>query len=363
MPSVAVDDLARLGTTHAVARSAMTITHAYTRARVALSAAALLSLSACGGSIATLPSMGAHPPGNEMFERAAPVEERPGLDEESPPPFLLAPGDVVRARAVVGDGLAVDRASVDGEGKALFPLAGEVRLAGLSLAEATGRINTALRAYDRFATVHLEVLEPLGHRATVLGVVTSPGVHPVGPSTRLAELIALAGGPVANIAEGESLALADLSAATLLRAGRPLPVDVGRAIEGHPRHNVRVLAGDLLYVPASSGQRITVLGQVRSPRTIAFRPGISLIDAIALAGGTTPEADNGDLRIVRGRLSRPSLYRANLGDVFNGRAPNPPLQPGDIVFVTEHWLATASQVLNRLTPLLAMAALTAGIVR
>jgi hypothetical protein len=62
----------------ATARSAMTITHAYPRARFALSAAALLSLSACGGSIATLPSMGAHPPGNEMFERAAPVEGSPG---------------------------------------------------------------------------------------------------------------------------------------------------------------------------------------------------------------------------------------------------------------------------------------------
>jgi polysaccharide export outer membrane protein len=124
-----------------------------------------------------------------------------------------------------------------------------------------------------------------------------------------------------------------------------------------------VVAGDLVYVPPSSGQRITVLGQVRSPRTIAFRPGISLVDAIALAGGTTPEADNGDIRIVRGRLSRPSLFTANLADVFSGRAANPPLQPGDIVFVTEHWLATASQVLNRLTPLMAMAALTAGLVR
>ena len=327
----------------------------------------LVAIALSGGcqripSVPTLGAQAARVGGEPAFDRPQ-VEARPGMDEVDPPPFLLAPGDVVRVRAVVGEGLSIDRASVDGEGKMLLPLAGDLRLAGLTLSDATGRINSALRAYDRFATVHVEVIEPLGHRATVLGVVTSPGVHPVGPATRLAELVALAGGPVANIADGESLALADLSAATVMRSGRVLPVDVGRALEGDPRHNVRVLAGDLVYVPASSGQRITVLGQVRSPRTIAFRPGISLVDAIALAGGTTPEADNGDLRIVRGRLSRPSLFTANLGDVFSGRAANPPLQPGDIVFVTEHWFATASQVLNRLTPLMAMAALTAGLVR
>lgn len=329
--------------------------------RRAFTTLAALALAACR-TYTPLPTMGAQPAGDPRFDTPA-IEARPGLDEPDDSPFLLAPGDVVRVRAVVGEGLSVDRGGVDAQGRMLLPLAGSLRVAGLSLDTAADRINEALRSYDRYATVHIEVVEPLGHRATVLGVVTSPGVHAVGPTTRLAELLALSGGPVAQNAEGESVSLADLSAATLVREGRPVPVDVQRAVTGDPRHNVRVRGGDLLYVPASTGQRITVLGAVRTPRTIPFRPGISLVDVVAMAGGTTSDADAGDLRIVRGPLSRPALYHASLADVFAGRAANPPLRPGDIVFVTEHWLATASQVLNRLTPLLAMAALTAGIVR
>jgi polysaccharide export outer membrane protein len=285
------------------------------------------------------------------------------MREEESEDYALAPGDVLRVRAVVGEGFAVDRLVLDGRGRGALPLVGEVSIGGVSLASATERINEALRAYHRFATVHIELIDPLGHRASVLGTVVSPGFHPVAPNTRIADLMALAGGPREQTTDGESLVLADLSAATVVRDRRPLPISVALALQGHPLHNVRARAGDLVYVPSMSGRRVTVLGQVRSPKTVPFRPGLTLLDVVAMAGGSTRDADGGDVRIVRGALSRARVYRVDMQRLFNGGAYNPVLQAGDVVYVSEHWLASATQVLERLTPLLAMAALTAGIVR
>ncbi len=329
---------------------------------LALSLVGLVSLSHCANSQRRLLTLPTEDPNQAAFERATPLEP-PGLSEDPAQAFVLAPGDVVRVRSISGDNLAVDRVVVDATGELTLPFVGSVQTMGLSLVAASDRISLALRRFDRFATVYLEMLEPLGHRASVIGVVPSPGVHPVGPAMRVSELLALAGGATAQSTDGESVPLGDLQAATLMRDGSAVPISVMRAMEGHPRHNVRIRAGDLLYVPPMAGRQITVLGQVRSPRVISFRAGISLASVIALAGGTTRDADTSDLRIVRGALSRARVYRSNLGDIFSGRTQNPALMPGDIVYVSEHWFATATQVLERLTPLMAMAALTAGIAR
>lgn len=309
-----------------------------------------------------LPTLGAPRAAGDGFEEAS-RPEPPGMADDPSDEYALAPGDVLRVRAIVGDGFAVERLVLDGRGRGVLPLAGEVSIAGVSLATATERINEALRGFHRFATVHVELVEPLGHRAAVLGTVSSPGLHPVAPSTRIADLLALAGGPREQTTDGESLVLADLAAATVVRDRRPLPISVARAMEGHPMHNVRARAGDLVYVPSMSGRRVTVLGQVRSPKTVPFRPGLTLLDAVAMAGGATRDADGGDVRVVRGALSRARVYRVNMQGLFDGSAYNPVLEAGDVVYVSEHWLASATQVLERLTPLLAMAALTAGIVR
>jgi polysaccharide export outer membrane protein len=296
------------------------------------------------------------------FDRAE-VPEPPGIDDAPGAVFVLAPGDVLHVRALLGEGLGADRLVVDAAGAVTLPFVGSVVVGGLPLDAATDRVHAALRTYERFATVHLEVLDPAGHKATVLGTVTTPGRHALGPETRLADLIAMSGGPLAQTSEGESISLADLDAATLVREGRALPLSVRRAIAGDPRHNVRVQAGDLLYVPSLSGQRVTILGEVRAPKTVPYRAGMTLTDAVAIAGGPTADADEGDLRVIRGPLSAPRIYRASLPDIIYGRALNAPLAPGDIVYVTEHWSASATQVLNRLTPLMAIAALTVGIAR
>jgi polysaccharide export outer membrane protein len=115
---------------------------------------------------------------------------------------------------------------------------------------------------------------------------------------------------------------------------------------------VLIHADDLVIIPPARGQRIAIIGQVHSPRGIPFRSGLRLSDALALAGGATDVGDIGDIRVVRGPLSHPRVYRASVGALVRGEARDVMLEPGDVVMVTETVLGSMTDVLARLTPLL-----------
>jgi polysaccharide export outer membrane protein len=271
------------------------------------------------------------------------------------------PGDVVDVRAQSDDVVTYEDLIVDEEGAIEVPLAGAVRVGGLDLTQAAQRVQEALQQFDRVVRVSLRAAELAGHRATVLGAVADPGVHGVLPGMRLAELVALSDGEHTGLEEDmEHVVLADWDGARLMRGGRALPVDVSRAIQGETRHNVRVRPGDLLYVPPRRGERVSVLGNVGTPRVIDYRDELRLSEALALAGGITLDGDDGDIRVIRGSLAEPRVYEANFDDLMEGEATDVELAPGDVVFVTTHWIADVGEVLDRLAPLLTLG-LTVGL--
>ena len=218
-----------------------------------------------------------------------------------------------------------------------------------------------MRQRDRFAEVALSLADTSVRRATVLGAVEHPGAFSLYPSTRLADLVAMSGGPRVERESSELVDLADVPAARIVRDGAALPVSIPRALAGDPLHNVRVRPGDLLFVPSARGTRVSVLGSVAQPRVIAHRPGLRLTEALAMAGGSADWADEGDVRIVRGPLSHPRVYRVPLKELWRGEARDVALAPGDIVFVTEHWFGSVTAVVQRLTPFLAASALTIAV--
>jgi polysaccharide export outer membrane protein len=278
-----------------------------------------------------------------------------GLAEDRAEPLRLLPGDEVTLQTVSAETTDYTGLLIDELGILHVPLAGDVEIGGLTLAEAEQRVQTALRRYDTVVVVNLFLTDPNGHRATVLGAVEAPGRVAIAPGTRLADLIALAGGPLKETESLESHLLSDLHGARLLRGNEAVPVSLPLAMQGHPRHNVRIRAGDHLYIPPARGQRLSILGEVNSPSVIPHRSGIRLLEALAMAGGITFDGDRADVRVIRGPLREPQVYTTDTVDIVNGRAPNIELAPGDIVFVTEHWIASVGEVLNRLSPLLSTA--------
>jgi polysaccharide export outer membrane protein len=317
------------------------------------------TLTACNGPIAVAPTQ---PSDDAAFAPPSTIE-LPGLPEDPAVETVLLPGDVLRIRTISVAPIDWSDLTIDSAGRLHLPLAGDVEVGGLGLTEAEARVEAAMQRYDLVGRVSLAITRTSGHRATVVGAVSRPGVYEISPAARLAEVVALAGGPRTAESEGETYELADLDGARLMRGGTPLPVSLIRALAGDLRHNVLLHAGDLLYLPPARGQRIVILGDVQSPKVTPYRPGMRLSEALAIGGGLTREADSADVRVVRGPLSRPRVYRADVKALFAAKAPDVVLAPGDVVFVTEHWFATATGIVNRLTPALAAAAVTSTLLK
>ena len=287
----------------------------------------------------------------------------PGMPEDRAMPFVLLPGDTVRVQIISMETVDAPGLLVEPDGMVTVPLAGRVHVGGKTPTAAEAAIAEAVRRLDYMAKVIFFVVDTGGHRVTVLGAVERPGIVPLKGDLRLAEVLATVGGPKMRDTDGQLLEVGDFEATRVVRAGKTLPVSLARALEGDPLHNVLLHAGDHVYIPPARGKMITVLGNVKTARMVAAPPGSRLTTILALAGGTTREADEGDIRIVRGPLSKPRVYRASVRDLIAGRAPDVELAPGDIVYVTEHWIATLGDVVQRLTAVLSTASVVSALAR
>jgi polysaccharide export outer membrane protein len=83
------------------------------------------------------------------------------------------------------------------------------------------------------------------------------------------------------------------------------------------------------------GNRIYILGQVQNPGQFIMNPRIDVMQALALAGGTTPFAELNDIRILRRSGNRQTLIEFRYGDIARGRnlQQNIVLQSGDVIIV------------------------------
>jgi polysaccharide export outer membrane protein len=289
------------------------------------------------------------------------VEVPAGMAPKPPEPFRLRPGDVLSLRIVSLTPFEVARLSVDDIGVLYVPLVGAIPVGGLTLDEAEGRVHEGLRRFDKFGIVSLSVVEPAGHQASVLGAVNTPGIYMLAAPMRVSELLARAGGARSAALQeaAELIEYSDLEAARLIRDGVPLPISIPLAMVGDPLHNTQIKSGDVLFVPSFQGAAISVYGDVREPRPVPWRKGLRLSDAVSWAGGLTHEADLGDIRVIRGPLSKPRVYRASVADFIKGQGADVELARGDIVFVTRHWYYTTTDVIQRLTPLMTVGAAAA----
>ncbi len=299
-------------------------------------------------SLPTAPTRAADDP---AFE-AAVVPALPGLQSDPAPREVILPGDVIAMKSFSVAPLDVSDLIVDAAGLLHVPVAGAVAVGGLTIEDAGRLVEAKMHPFDARAQVQLRLSSSGGHHATVIGSVATPGVFAIAPGLTVADLVAKAGGPLQQLSEGEQVPLADLDLARVLRNGVALPISLARALEGAQGHNVLVHPGDLVVIPPARGQRVSILGEVKQAKAVPFRAGMRLSDSLAMAGGTTSVADGGDIRLVRGPLARPRVYRASVNALVSGKATDVQLEPGDVVLVTETWFGSVTDVLGRITPLL-----------
>lgn len=83
------------------------------------------------------------------------------------------------------------------------------------------------------------------------------------------------------------------------------------------------------------GNRIYVIGQVQRPGHFIMNPTIDVVQALALAGGTTPFASLNDIKILRRSGERQTSIDFRYGDIEKGRnlQQNIILHSGDVIIV------------------------------
>lgn len=71
-----------------------------------------------------------------------------------------------------------------------------------------------------------------------------------------------------------------------------------------------------------------ILGEVAAPGQYPYVPNMTVESAVAIAGGFTPRAQRGEVKLTRTEASGPARFSVPLGT---------PLRPGDTVLVGERW--------------------------
>ena len=103
-----------------------------------------------------------------------------------------------------------------------------------------------------------------------------------------------------------------------------IPVDIEALLKrGALEQNIVIAPGDTIIVPfkRDAEERILVVGEVRTPTTIAFRQGLTLLDAFVEAGGGTEYADLDSVKVVRGPM--PTAGSRNWASISRGFSRRP----------------------------------------
>lgn len=84
-----------------------------------------------------------------------------------------------------------------------------------------------------------------------------------------------------------------------------------------------------------NSKKVFVFGEVQKPGTFAYEDGMSVVQAVTLAGGFAKLAAKNSVSVTRLVDGTAQKFPVPVEDIAHGRANNVLLLPGDIVFVPE----------------------------
>ncbi len=256
------------------------------------------------------------PAGPEQAAVAAATAARPLLQ--------LGPGDQVKMD-VFGRPEMDTTTYIADDGTIRVPLAGAVIIGGLSPSEASQKVEAALKQGQFLVDPHvtLTVVQSRSQRVSVLGEVKAPGRYPIESNTTVLDLLAQAGGATEKGSDTIYILRPD-SQGNLQRLAVNLKGTVDSK-DAAPAVLQTLRGGDSIFVPVA--EQFYIAGEVRAPAVYRLESGMTLIQAIARAGGITERGSTSRVQIKR---------RGPKGDyiVISGK-PNERVQPDDVITVKE----------------------------
>ncbi len=237
-----------------------------------------------------------------------------------PEDYKVGPGDLLKVSVFGSPELSTD-ARIAESGTITMPMIGSVPVAGLSSADVEKKLATSFieGGFLRQPQVSVLIAEYMSQKVSVLGHVSKPGQYPLRASTNVLDILAEAGGVVAQTAS---------DFATLMRAdGTKLDLNLDALLRGDPTQNVAVKGGDRLFVPRA--EHFYIYGQVNRPGQYRLERNMTLSRAISAGGGLT--ARGTERRAVvkrRDEQGNEKEYSIRDSDV---------LKADDVLYIKESW--------------------------
>jgi len=233
--------------------------------------------------------------------------------------YKLGPGDVVRVTVYDHADLALE-AEIAGDGSLRMPLVGSVDLGGMTFTQAEARIAERLQAggFVNHPQVNLFITQYRSQMVSVVGAVNQPGRYRLDGDTTLVGMLATAGGISGT--GGDSFYLIRDGLRRRFRLS-----DLASDSAGDELGKVHLKPNDQIYVPKQA--QIYVYGEVQRPGVYPLEEGMTVVKAIAMAGGFTGKADSDDIDIQRSEAqAQQGRQEASLSSV---------LQAEDVLFIGE----------------------------
>jgi len=233
----------------------------------------------------------------------------------------LGPGDQISLE-VYGQPDMNSTLYVSNDGTISVPLAGPVQVGGLTPVVAAKRVENALVTGQFLVAPHVTIAVLVGksQRVSVLGEVHTPGRYPIEPNTSVFDLLAQAGGTTEESADVIYVSRQDAEGKITRFAIDLKALDAKSAPEA-----TRLQSGDEITVPRAA--QFYIYGEVTSPNKYRIERGMTVVEAIARAGGITPRGSDGRVEIKRiGKNGQYAILRAKHSDL---------VQPDDVIRVKE----------------------------
>jgi len=233
----------------------------------------------------------------------------------------LGMGDMVRVTVFRNPDLTTE-ARVSERGTILFPMIGEVNVAGLTPSQAGARIADKLPQgrYVVNPEVTVSMMQVNSRQVSVLGNVNKPGRYPLDAQTaHLTDFIAVAGG-LSPTGSDEVTVVSNKDGKTIKR-----DVDLAQIFDGGDvSQNIELGPGDTVYV--HKAPMVYVYGEVQKGGAYRVEPNMTVMQAIAMGGGVTPRGTLRGLKISRREGGNVREINARLTDT---------VKPDDVVYVSE----------------------------
>lgn len=223
------------------------------------------------------------------------------------PAYLVGPNDVLGIK-VLGESDLSSTYAVDSDGTIRFPFLDRVPVAGKSVQEIEFALTKLLS--DGFLNrpqISVVITSYRSRSIYVLGEVRNPAKYNIEGQTTLLEVIAQAGSFTPNAAQTINIlrykeGLAGVPVGSPVVPGDPRGAEILRVSqedlrEGRLAANIILQDGDTIFVPTA--EKFYVMGFVKQPGQFVLQPGMTVRQAISVAGGLTERGSDRRIKIIR----------------------------------------------------------------